>query len=101
MSFLKQLLNPFIEFDEEGKKREPQPTRQAPATPAPAPPPAAAKSATTAPVQEPQPTEHPLITGTAAATPTVAAAQVPTYNPSSSNSINGLSNCFKKLMAIN
>src|SRR5919112_1823848 len=84
MSFLKQLLNPFIEFDEDGKKREPQPAKPTPAAPTPAPP----KPAAAAPMPAEQPTEHPLITGgAAAAAPPIASAQVPTYNASGTLSV--------------
>src|SRR5687767_11537297 len=70
MSFLKQLLTPFVEFDEDKKKEAPgtQPKVPAPPPPRPAAP----------PVDEP--VEHPLITGsTTSAAPPV---QVPTYSPS-------------------
>jgi hypothetical protein len=84
MSFLKQLLNPFIEFDEAQKKEAAQKAGQAP--PAPASVPAKPASAPPAPPQD-QPTEHPLITGAPAAAPQVAAAQVPTYTASGTLSV--------------
>lgn len=77
MSFLKQLLNPFIEFDEDKKNQGAQPTQPTPAAPtrsatpqprAPAPPP------------QDQPAIHPLINEPAAAA--AAASQVPTYSAS-------------------
>lgn len=83
MSFLKQLLNPFIEFDEAQKKEAAQVPKKAPVAPPPAVKPA---SATPAPAPD-GPTEHPLITGAAAPAPAVAAAQVPTYNPSGTLSV--------------
>lgn len=73
MSFLKQLLNPFIEFDEAQKKQGAQPQKSA--APAPVvPQPKQAPAAT----EPPQPTEHPLITG-GVAPPPAAASQLPTY----------------------
>lgn len=75
MSFLKQLLNPFIEFDEDKKNQAAQQVQPTPSaaprtivvTPAPA----------AAPQQEPQPV-HPLINEPAATA--AAASQVPTYS---------------------
>ncbi|HEY0042448.1 MAG TPA: hypothetical protein VGB71_17365, partial [Flavisolibacter sp.] len=79
MSFLKQLLNPFIEFDAEKKQTAPQQQPAAPAVqksvqpPAPVPAPAAAPSNV--------PAEHPLITGGTKSLPDPA-VQLPTYSPS-------------------
>lgn len=83
MSFLKQLLNPFIEFDEAEKKGT-QPVQKAPVAPAAAP--AKPAPAAAAPPPADQPTEHPLITGVPAAAPAVA-AQVPTYSASGTLSV--------------
>src|SRR5688500_2351585 len=71
MSFLKQLLTPFIEFDEE-KKKEPATS----ADPAKAPVPAPALPVTLVPEEKVQ---HPLITD--ANTNTSTADQIPTYSP--------------------
>ncbi len=78
MSFLKQLLTPFVEFDEneskqkqnaEAKKNVPaQEARQAPAP------------------QPAMPAEHPLITGSQSAV-APAAEQIPTYSPSGTLSV--------------
>src|SRR5688500_16929865 len=88
MSFLKQLLNPFIEFDEETKRQNaeqgkapvpPQAPVAKPSTAAPQPAPVNPLPA--AKPQQPAADEnaqHPLITG-AGASP--AANQVPTYSP--------------------
>ncbi|NTS41886.1 hypothetical protein HRG84_13300 [Flavisolibacter sp. BT320] len=82
MSFLKQLLNPFIEFDadKKGAAQQPSPLQPAPKAPA-APTPAPQKTAAQAPPPPPPagPAHHPLITDKATA---VAATQVPTYSPS-------------------
>ncbi len=87
MSFLKQLLNPFIEFDADGKKTAPQ-AGSSPASQA-APPPAAKASALPATAQQkpvtpaPPPTgpaQHPLISDDKAVA--AAASQVPTFSPS-------------------
>lgn len=76
MSFLKQLLNPFIEFDADKKAAAQSPV------PAPSAPPT--KSATQTPAPSPPsanvPAEHPLVTG--AAKPPDPVAQVPTFSPS-------------------
>lgn len=71
MSFLKQLLTPFVEFDE-GEQKEPakKSSGGAAAPIAPAPP--------SAPVAD-ENAQHPLITGTSNAANTPA--QVPTYSP--------------------
>lgn len=76
MSFLKQLLTPFVEFDDDKKKEPPrqnQPAKQAPSaqsTPAPAIPAADEKA------------DHPLITGTGTSTSTATTPnQIPTYSP--------------------
>ena len=78
MSFLKQLLNPFIEFDEQKQQGRPQakPVPNTAQQPVPTPPP----QTPAAPAQTPQPTEHPLINGPAPAP--VAASQLPTYSAS-------------------
>jgi hypothetical protein len=71
MSFLKQLLTPFVEFDEDKKKQPPKsgdPPKK-PATPIP--------PATTPHVDEKP--EHPLITGSKTVTDT--SGQIPTYSP--------------------
>jgi hypothetical protein len=79
MSFLKQLLTPFVAFDEEAKKEPPVQT--AAATPSTAPPPAAAK-----PVAAPVPVadvdaHHPLIDGGNSSANTTAQTQTPVYSP--------------------
>ena len=76
MSFLKQLLNPFIEFEEEQKKQGTKPAPTAPATPprTAAPPPQ--QQHAPAPPQD-QPTVHPLINEPAPVA--AAASEVPTY----------------------
>ena len=82
MSFLKQLLNPFIEFDAENKQAAPKPV-QAQSTPSPpkqnpqpvTPPPAPA------PTPANQPVEHPLITEAATQVPDPG-EQVAAYSPS-------------------
>jgi hypothetical protein len=71
MSFLKQLLTPFIEFDEDKKQEQ---AKQNTSVPAPVKPvkrdlPAAEEK-----------TEHPLITGTATNIPNTP-NQIPTYSP--------------------
>ena len=67
MSFLKQLLTPFIEFDEDKKKEQSKQTKAAsPSIPQPKPP--ADENA-----------EHPLITGSGSGTNTPD--QIPTYSP--------------------
>lgn len=82
MSFLKQLLNPFIEFDAEKKKGPQQPV---PPSATPLVPPATAPGASTQQPAQPipppgnEPAQHPLITENAAA---IAASQVPTFSPS-------------------
>ncbi|HVG16065.1 MAG TPA: hypothetical protein VM935_13940 [Chitinophagaceae bacterium] len=82
MSFLKQLLNPFIEFDEDSKNKPAGGTSPKQATPQPTPQAPPAQPLPQAKPVVPPPdnvTEHPLITGKTAATP--AADQVPTYSP--------------------
>ena len=71
MSFLKQLLTPFVEFDEDKKKQPPKPDNgpKKPATPN--------VPVTPQPVDENP--EHPLITGNKNAVDTVD--QTPTYSP--------------------
>ncbi|MGZ5136003.1 MAG: hypothetical protein ACXWCG_12670 [Flavitalea sp.] len=70
MSFLKQLLTPFVEFDEDKKKQTPTPgtSPKKPATPVPPVP--------TYSVDENP--EHPLITGNKTA---ADIGQIPTYSP--------------------
>lgn len=68
MSFLKQLLTPFVEFDEDKKKEQAKPGK-----------PAASPSA---PVKQPpgeEETEHPLVTGSGSGANT--SNQIPTYSP--------------------
>lgn len=67
MSFLKQLLTPFIEFDEDKKKEQAKPNE-----------PARSPSAPVTPSSE-EKTEHPLITGSDPAINTPN--QIPTYSP--------------------
>lgn len=87
MSFLKQLLNPFVEFDVDKKQQAPQATPPTkPAAPAPAPQ-APKQPAPVQPVASNEPAEHPLINigekKSTPATPIPAPAdQVPTYSPS-------------------
>jgi hypothetical protein len=71
MSFLKQLLTPFIEFDEDKKKEQAKQN-----TPAPTPVRQVKRDVPTAEEK----TEHPLITGTATNIPNTA-NQIPTYSP--------------------
>jgi archaellum component FlaC len=89
MSFLKQLLKPFVEFDAEQQQNLPPQQRQHAPVNAPAPPPAApanpapapaAKPVTSPPPSKDEPAEHPLITGTDK--PVDITVQVPTYSPS-------------------
>lgn len=77
MSFLKQLLNPFIEFDEDKKKEAPK--QSSPTLPSPPPASATPAAKPSMPAAE-EKAEHPLITG-ATAKPDEA-AQIPTYAPS-------------------
>ena len=72
MSFLKQLLTPFVEFDEPPQKEPPKaaPQQAGPVQQPPKP----------APVQATDPTEHPLITGTPAPPP-AARPPLPAYSP--------------------
>lgn len=87
MSFLKQLLKPFVEFEAEQQQQVPPRQQKAPvnapppSTAAPANPPApAAKPVTLAQPPKDEPAEHPLITGTDK--PVDITVQVPTYSPS-------------------
>ncbi|HEX8313861.1 MAG TPA: hypothetical protein VF609_02645 [Flavisolibacter sp.] len=73
MSFLKQLLNPFIEFDADKKQAAPPPVQQ------PLPPVQKPAAAPAPPVNEPA--EHPLITGQTTPAPDPV-QQLPTYSPS-------------------
>ncbi|HEX2535012.1 MAG TPA: hypothetical protein VHK69_14810 [Chitinophagaceae bacterium] len=83
MSFLKQLLNPFIEFDEE-KKKEAAPSGGPAASPprpaAPGQPPAPDPVTAAVPPPAAGPAVHPLINGPAA--PPDPADQVVAYTPS-------------------
>ena len=75
MSFLKQLLTPFVEFDEDAKKKETAKGNQ--------PAPAAQPAQTTAPSVVPMPDEnahHPLVDGSSKKVDTPD--QIPTYAPS-------------------
>jgi cell division protein FtsB len=78
MSFLKQLLNPFIEFDEDTKNKKPVANTRVQAGPQVVPPAKQAPQATAPPPAPDEPAEHPLISGKAAVP---AANQVPTYSP--------------------
>lgn len=78
MSFLKQLLNPFVEFDADKKETSPQPGSPVAPAPPPATPVATPPPANTA---APQPTEHPLISENKPTTQG-SQVQVPTYSPS-------------------
>ena len=79
MSFLKQLLNPFVEFDA-NKKQAPSPPAQ-PAQKTVPTPPQQAPTPTPPPPATNQPAEHPLITG--ATTPAHdPGEQAPAYSPS-------------------
>ncbi|QMU26664.1 hypothetical protein [Adhaeribacter radiodurans] len=78
MSFLKQLLTPFVEFEDD--KNKAQENKPAVASPTPAP----SVPASAAPVVTPTPTpnenaQHPLITGSSTPVPTIN--QTPTYSP--------------------
>lgn len=76
MSFLKQLLNPFVEFEDDKKNAGAKATK--PVAPAP-------QARPVAPVPPPpadEKPEHPLITGTTQQPPAAAPAPVPTYAPS-------------------
>jgi hypothetical protein len=75
MSFLKQILKPFVEFDEAENNRAAQQGNMAPK--APVPPPASASPVVPAVEGDPQ---HPLISG--GHTPPPVADQVPTFAPS-------------------
>jgi len=80
MSFIKQLLTPFVEF-EEGKKKEPARDNKSAATPA---TPAAPAPTSALPATPPVPpadenAQHPLINGTSNSVNTPP--QVPTYSP--------------------
>jgi hypothetical protein len=70
MSFLKQLLTPFVEFDEDKKEQSKVPTT--------APAPVAPQSAAPSPAAPPENAQHPLINGPGNS---VSASQVPTYSP--------------------
>ena len=79
MSFLKQLLTPFIEFDEDKKKEQQQAHKPAAAPIQPSVPPPIPN--TLPPIDENA--QHPLVTGNNKATTPdpPAASQVPTYSP--------------------
>jgi hypothetical protein len=74
MSFLKQLLTPFVEFDEQ--KKEPEIKKNTPPATKPTPPP---PPPTPAPIADENAT-HPLITGSN--TIPDSTVQIPTYSPS-------------------
>ena len=78
MSFLKQLLTPFVEFDEEKNKQQQKANNVAP-TPAPAPKPVTAPVTPVAPTVPPVDVnvQHPLITASTAAQ---APTDVPVYS---------------------
>ncbi len=71
MSFLKQLLNPFVEFDEQKKTDAAKPVK--PQVRPSAPPPVA--------TTHQEPAEHPLITGSNSTVPNTT-AQIPTFSQS-------------------
>ena len=76
MSFLKQLLTPFVEFDEEKKKEA---AKENKSTPAPSKPSAGPPiSPASMPIADENP-QHPLITPSSTAAP--APTQIPTYSP--------------------
>jgi len=79
MSFLKQLLNPFIEFEEDTKNKAAEANKPIPPTPpqAPAPAPLPQAKAIIPPADEI--VEHPLISGRTSSVQ--AADQIPTYSP--------------------
>src|SRR5690349_9410932 len=79
MSFLKQLLSPFVEFDENKAKQ--QPVENTTATSSATTTPSAAATAVTpaVPVFD-ENAKHPLITGND--TPVITPTTVPTYSPS-------------------
>ncbi|MBC7827228.1 MAG: hypothetical protein H7122_05755 [Chitinophagaceae bacterium] len=70
MSFLKQLLTPFIEFDEEKKKEQAKQNK-----------PVATSSAPVIPPASDEKTDHPLITGSGTAVNVSTPDQIPTYSP--------------------
>lgn len=72
MSFLKQLLTPFVEFDEEAKKKEAIPT----------PVPAAPENMPAGQAPAGESAHHPLIDAKETAGNTTAPDQLPTYAPS-------------------
>src|SRR4051812_33020487 len=81
MSFLKQLLTPFVEFDEDAKKKEEAAKGNKPAA-APVPPPLSVSPAAQ-PAPQPAADEnahHPLIDG--GSKPGNTPEQIPTYSPS-------------------
>jgi len=82
MSFLKQLLTPFVEFEEDKKKgaaNQPKPV----ATPAtsPTPPPAAATPVTPPNQPAPETAQHPLISGGGSSTAVSPLSQPVAYTP--------------------
>ena len=86
MSFLKQLLTPFVEFDEEGKKVPAKENKPVAAPAAVQKPPVASQSpvptspvTAATPVAADQNVQHPLINGSSSA---IAATQTPTFSPS-------------------
>ena len=82
MSFLKQLLTPFVEFEEEKKKQAAAGNKQAAPALKPGQQPAAPAAPTGTPAAIPdENATHPLITSPAKAAATPP-AQIPTYSPS-------------------
>ncbi len=75
MSFLKQLLTPFVEFEDDKNKGAAKQNIPVPAPPAPVTPKVTPAPPTLPPVH--QKVEHPLITDSSISTP----PQVPTYSP--------------------
>src|SRR3954454_24223728 len=88
MSFLKQLLTPFVEFDEEAKKKEAAKVNTPSTPPIAAQPPASSTQPLSPSAQPAAPppdvnAHHPLIDGgNNASTAPNAPDQIPTYSPS-------------------
>ena len=77
MSFLKQLLTPFVEFDEDKKK---EPANQNKPAPSPAVTPPRPPAAVVTPAPQDEKADHPLITGNNTSS-TNTPTQIPTYSP--------------------
>lgn len=77
MSFLKQLLTPFVEFDEDKNKQQPKENKAAATPAAPAPPVQPSVQPSVPPVDVNA--QHPLINGSNSSVNT--SAQVPSYSP--------------------